>query len=275
MAALQQRNFDRRGEPPDAADRALRCSKHRGHAGLEIQEMPAMPGSRLHPITIRLPTPIWEDVEKAAKADRRAVATYIALLIQDAVSGLAPPGALTTGVPAAPPPPSYTAPPAAPRQGAISDDQFRRLDAAEREKYTNVRGANGGEWIPRSAEPAADTTKPAAVNGAPVVTPEGYLRVGEMVLSERDIQTILTEKAQSDLRKTQIPANPESYEARLPVTFKVPDGTAFQFDENSPHYADARRWAHANGFSQNQFSEMLSFYASEQLQSWAPMEWPA
>jgi hypothetical protein len=43
----------------------------------------------------------------------------------------------------------------------------------------------------------------------------------------------------------------------------VPDGTAFQFDENSPHYADARRWAHANGFSQNQFSEMLSFYASE------------
>ena len=45
-----------------------------------------MPGSRLHPITIRLPTPIWQDVEKAAKADRRAVATYIALLIQDAIA---------------------------------------------------------------------------------------------------------------------------------------------------------------------------------------------
>jgi hypothetical protein len=45
-----------------------------------------MPGSRLHPVTIRLPTPIWEDVEKAAKADRRAVATYIALLIQDVVA---------------------------------------------------------------------------------------------------------------------------------------------------------------------------------------------
>jgi hypothetical protein len=64
----------------------LRRSERCGDAGLEIQEMPAMPGSRLHSITIRLPTPIWADVERAAKADRRAVATYIALLIQDAVA---------------------------------------------------------------------------------------------------------------------------------------------------------------------------------------------
>jgi hypothetical protein len=48
--------------------------------------MLAMSGSRLHAITVRLPTPIWEDVEKAAKADRRPVASYLALVIQDAIS---------------------------------------------------------------------------------------------------------------------------------------------------------------------------------------------
>jgi hypothetical protein len=54
--------------------------------------------------------------------------------------------------PTVPAPPSSYAPAmpsAAPRPGAISDDQFRRLDPTEREKYTNIRGANGGEWIPR------------------------------------------------------------------------------------------------------------------------------
>ena len=42
-----------------------------------------------------------------------------------------------------------------PRPGAISDDQFRRLDPGEREKYTNIRGANGGASQARCEERAS------------------------------------------------------------------------------------------------------------------------
>jgi hypothetical protein len=42
--------------------------------------------------------------------------------------------------PAPPPPASYTAPSAAPRPGAITDDAFRRLAPGEQSKFVNVRG---------------------------------------------------------------------------------------------------------------------------------------
>ena len=74
---------EQRGEPL-----TVRCDAPSVAAMLDtrIQEMPAMPGSRLHPITIRLPTPIWKDVEKAAKADRRPVASYLKLVMADAIA---------------------------------------------------------------------------------------------------------------------------------------------------------------------------------------------
>jgi hypothetical protein len=91
------------------------------------------------------------------------------------------------------------------------------------------------------------------------------LQVGEMLLSPQDIQTLMQTKAEADLRKTQIPASAESYEAKLPEGFRLPDGMAFQFDANSPAFADSRRWAFANGLTQKQFGEMLGFYASTQV----------
>jgi hypothetical protein len=39
----------------------------------------------------------------------------------------------------------------------------------------------------------------------------------------------------------------------------------FQFDTNSPAYADARNWALRNGLTQTQWSEALSFFASTQI----------
>jgi hypothetical protein len=167
------------------------------------------------------------------------------------------------------PPSSYATamPSAAPRPGAISDEQFRRLDAVDRNRYTNVRGANGGEWVETSKLPAApaDTPKPAATNGAPTVTADARLQIGEMLLSQDDIRTLMQTKAEADLRRTQIPATAEAYEAKLPEAFKIPEGMTFHFDANNPALADARRWAHANGLSQQQFGELLSFYASTQV----------
>jgi hypothetical protein len=172
-----------------------------------------------------------------------------------------PPGPLTTGVPAAAP--------AAPRDGWISDHQYAALDASEQGKYARVRqqGPQGGsEWIARDKLPAepTDTAKPAA-NGAATVTADGRLQVGDMLLSPQDIQTLMSEKAQADLRKTQIPTAPENYEAKLPEGFKLPEGLKFEFDANNPALADARRWAHANGLTQKQFGELLSFHASTQV----------
>jgi hypothetical protein len=166
----------------------------------------------------------------------------------------------------APSPASYAPSPAAPRPGAISDDQFRRLDAGERSKYMNVRGANGagGEWVPAVPAAPADPVKPAATNGAATVE-DGLLHIGEMRLTQQDIQALMQTKAEADLRKTQIPSAPENYQAQLPEGFQLPDGMAFQFDTASPALADARRWAHANGLTQKQFGELLSFYASTQV----------
>jgi hypothetical protein len=140
------------------------------------------------------------------------------------------PDLATTSTAPAPPPSSYTSPPTSSRPDAISDARYRQLEAGERAKFTNIRGADGGQWIETaklSAEPT-DTTKPASTNGTPVVTPEGYLRVEEMVLSPQDVQNLMQTRAEADIRKTQIPANAESYEVKLPEGFRLPDGMAFQ-----------------------------------------------
>ena len=62
--------------------------------------------------------------------------------------------------------------------------------------------------------------------------------------------------------KSQIPATAAEYKTELPATFKLPQGVAFQFDEASPELGALREWAHGQHFSQQQFSEMLSFHAA-------------
>jgi hypothetical protein len=86
-----------------------------------------------------------------------------------------------------------------------------------------------------------------------------------MLLSQDDIRSLMAEKAQADLRKTQVPSSAEAYTATLPPEFKLPEGMAWQFDTNSPAYIDARAWAHRNGLTQSQWSEALSFFASTQI----------
>jgi hypothetical protein len=111
----------------------------------------------------------------------------------------------------------------------------------------------------QGAPPAADG-KTAAETGK---TGE-RVKVGEYDLSPEDVAGLLERKSQEELRKTQIPDAPEKYTATLPEAFKLPDGMTFKFDEASPEYLAARTWAHAQGFSQKQFSELLSFHANTQ-----------
>lgn len=74
-------------------------------------------------------------------------------------------------------------------------------------------------------------------------------------------------KAAEDSRKLTLPANAGAYEAKLPESFKAPDGVKFEFKADDPLLAQARTIAHAAGMSQEKFSEMLGVYAGAQVAS--------
>lgn len=171
-----------------------------------------------------------------------------------ATSSPTPPSPLTTAAPAPQP--------AAPRAGSISAAEYSALSPTDQDKYAAVRRPGGGQdWVARDQlgkEPAAAGTQPGST-AAP-----GTIKVGEFELSESDIATLLEQKSQADLRKTQIPATAEAYTATLPQDFKLPLGVDFQFNEADPAYMAARAWAHGQGFTQGQFSQLLSFYANSQ-----------
>jgi hypothetical protein len=157
-----------------------------------------------------------------------------------------------------------------PRAGSIPNEQYNRLSPAERDQYAAVRKPGGGqEWIHRDhlGKEPTETAKPGSTTapGEPTFTADGRLQVGEMLLSQDDIKTLIAEKAQADLRKTMVPDKPESYSADLPKDFKLPAGMEYKFDTNSPILADARNWAHSQGLTQQQFSQLLSFHASTQI----------
>jgi hypothetical protein len=152
--------------------------------------------------------------------------------------------ALAESNPTPPTPPSYVSPaerwaarssPAASpaalsRDGVIADREYDALPDDRRAAYARVKklGADGGsEWIERAKLPADLTTtpKPATNGAAPTVTADGRLQVGDMLLTPQDIQTLMAEKAQSDLRKTQIPSSAENYQPKLPEGFALPAGT--------------------------------------------------
>jgi hypothetical protein len=161
----------------------------------------------------------------------------------------------------------------------ISDQAFDRLGPQEQSRYARVRDQNNNPtWQPRS-DRAPDPAKPTAATGEPAspvapvarVTDDGKLRIGEgetsYELSADDVRMLMAQKAASDLRATQVPAMPEAFELKLPEGFKLPEGVAgFKFNEADPALRDLKTWAHGKRLDQQTFSEMLSFYASSEVQ---------
>jgi hypothetical protein len=73
----------------------------------------------------------------------------------------------------------------------------------------------------------------------------------------------------ADSRAAQIPAAPADYRLEFPKDLKLPVGAVFEFASlkdpvKGPLIQGAQAWAHANGLSQGQFSELLGLYASSQ-----------
>lgn len=176
--------------------------------------------------------------------------------------------------PAPPAPPSPAPAPAARSpapSGPISDATYDRLDPGPegQGKYARVRNQNNeSEWVRRSdlAPDPAVAPKPAAPGEPPApaatVTADNTLKLGDLELSPSDVATLLKQASENAIRQSQIPASATDYRAELPATFKLPQGGTFQFDEASPELGALREWAHSQGFSQQQFSEMLSYHAA-------------
>ena len=97
------------------------------------------------------------------------------------------------------------------------------------------------------------------------------VKIGDVELTEAEWQELVAHKAESDLRKAQVPAAPGEYKLELPKDFKLPAGIQMKFgnpndpnDPKGPIIRAAQDWAHKNNLSQGQFSELLGIYGASQ-----------
>jgi hypothetical protein len=156
------------------------------------------------------------------------------------------PGKLQTAIPAQ-------------RTGTIPDSAYHRLPPDQQSKYAMVRkpGDEGGsEWVARDQLAVDSVIKPDAGTVADKV------RIGEMEVTEAELQEFFQSKGEAELRKASLPATPGAYEAKLPDNFEMPAGVEFKINESDPLLINARAWAHAKGFDQATFSEMVGIYAT-------------
>jgi hypothetical protein len=129
--------------------------------------------------------------------------------------------------------PAAPAQPAAPatRPGTISADEFHRLSPEVQSQYANL---SGGRWIERAkleTEPP-DPSKAAAApsgDGKATVAEDGRLKIGSLVLSDADIQQIMTEAGAREARKATMPADAASYALDLPADFQLPQGMEWKW----------------------------------------------
>lgn len=119
---------------------------------------------------------------------------------------------------------------------------------------------------PSGEAPAAEPAAPAAPSGEPEkpVRPE-YLP--ESLWDEatgfkaQDYNDLVAFKADRDAALAQVPDSADKYEARLPATFKLPEGTVegeYTLDTNDPRISLLRNVAHSKQWSQSDFEQVLA-----------------
>lgn len=82
----------------------------------------------------------------------------------------------------------------------------------------------------------------------------------EFTLTAEDIAGLQERHALELSRKATLPADPAGYQVALPEGFKV-EGGELTINPADPALADLRNFAHANGWSQQQFSDVLAIEA--------------
>jgi hypothetical protein len=171
------------------------------------------------------------------------------------------PAAAPAAPAAAPPAPSASAQ----RAGIITDGAYDNLPADRQSKFARVvKGPDGGsEWIDRSTLPSA-TGSPSAAPADPSkpADPNARHKIGDLEVSQTELQEYMQSKAAAELKKASLPASPADYKPDLPPDFQMPAGIDFKFDTTDPLFTSAQAWAHSRQIDQGTFSEMVGLYAS-------------
>jgi hypothetical protein len=112
--------------------------------------------------------------------------------------------------------------------------------------------------------PQADG-KTAPVDSAALATDSGEkVRVGSYDVSEQEIRDLLAGKAERDLARAEVPANPTDYKIEIPAAANLPEGTAVAL-RNDPESAAmidaAQQWSHKYGLPQSAFNELVAIQA--------------
>jgi hypothetical protein len=139
------------------------------------------------------------------------------------------------------------------------------LPIEQRDNYARVRQDGFDGWARRDSLSQPGTEPPPIDNR--VLTADGRegVKLGDRVFTNDELAALATRAAAEDIRKATLPADPSAYRLDLPADLVLPKGVEIKFAENDPILGpvinQARSWAHANGFSQEQFSSMLGLYA--------------
>jgi hypothetical protein len=144
----------------------------------------------------------------------------------------------------------------------------RNPATGELEQRERVIGADGEPTIGKPIDqPDGDQqtrepgTKPAAADGD-----DQRIKVGDVDYSAAELREAVANLAEEKLRKAHVPEKPSGYKLELPKDVVLPNGATFKIASLSdpikgPGLGAAMEWAHKQGFSQSQFSEMLGVYA--------------
>jgi hypothetical protein len=116
---------------------------------------------------------------------------------------------------------------------------------------------------------------PASLPGSPKPEGQGVIKVGDAEFTETELQELAAFKATEAVRKMALPPAPENYELMLPADLALPEGVSFEFQTEDPILGpvikQAQAFAHANGFTQDQFSGMMGLYAASQAHEQATL----
>jgi hypothetical protein len=111
--------------------------------------------------------------------------------------------------------------------------------------------------------PRARGNSPAMESREQNATPaDQKIRVGDGEFTAQELSDAVAAKAQNDIRKNTLPKSEAEYLARNSDNFQLPEGIRFEFDQNDATLAAAKKFAVANGLSQEQFSGMLDLFVS-------------
>ena len=151
------------------------------------------------------------------------------------------------------------APPGVGKNFADADTIEGRYRIAAEARRAAALASDGAPADPTARDPGAAPDRGA---GDPT---QKYKLGDDLELTADEARGLIERDALEKSRALTLPQRPEDYKAELPKNFKTPQGIEFQFNEADPALGLARDFAHRNGLSQAQFSEMAAVYAATKV----------